>query len=165
MTSMVYTDEQKAEAVRLYVEIGPDEAATRVGCDRRTIYRWLGRYATFVADEKKEATRLETVARHQAKRDEVRELLLDQTLDALHRMKEPHIDYRGKDSDRVEWETAPAGAFKDYATAAAILIDKYRLEMGESTSRTESLDASRVDIELARTVEEWRIQTAHADGD
>jgi transposase-like protein len=154
---MVYTDEQKAEAVRLYLEVGPDEAAKATGCSRRQVYRWLGSHG--VSPKKPDERRAETEARHYEKREQLRELLLDQAADALHRMKEPHIDYRGKDSNRVEWETAPAGAFRDYALAAAILIDKYRLEMGESTSRTELHTDSQIDRELARAVDEFRRQT------
>lgn len=165
MVWMVYTDEQKAEAVRLYLEVGPDEAAKAIGCSRRQVYRWLGRHG--VTPKKPEEQRADTELRHFQRREELRDLLLDQALDMLHRMNEMHVEYRqedGKPEEVVHVVPAPKDC-QSYAVAAGILIDKYRLEMGESTSRTESLDASRVDIELARTVEEWRIQTAHADGE
>lgn len=74
-------------------------------------------------------------ARQQVLRTTLRELLLLKACDALARMDEPHIDFKGKDAFQVTYPKAPAGAFKQYADAAATLLDKYRLEMGEDTSR------------------------------
>jgi hypothetical protein len=56
----------------------------------------------------------------------------------LKRMDEPHVDFKGKDADRVVYPVAPAAAVQNYATSAAIMLDKYRLEVGEATARTES---------------------------
>ena len=82
------------------------------------------------------AARAMLALRHNQLREELRVRLLEKALDALDRMDERHIDYKGNNALEVSWEVAPSGAFKDYATGAAILIDKYRLEMGETTSRT-----------------------------
>jgi ABC-type branched-subunit amino acid transport system ATPase component len=50
-----------------------------------------------------------------------------------------HIDFKGKDATEVTYPKAPAAAFQQYATSAAILIDKFRLEGGEVTERTEAI--------------------------
>ena len=133
---MSYTDTQKQEAIQVYLEDGAATAAAQTGCDRATIYRWLGRYATGVADEKAQERRTETVERHQVKRQAISELLLDKTLDLLNRMDEQHIDFKGSKADQVTFPVAPAEAVRAYATSIGILIDKYRLEAGEYTDRT-----------------------------
>lgn len=156
---MPYTEAQKKKAVELYLEHGATYAAKEIGCTRRSVYDWLGVHSA--QDEK----RAETVARHQTKREQLRELLLDQAIDALAKMKEPHYDYRGKDSNRVEFEEAPADAFRSYATAAAILIDKYRLEMGEHTARTVQEGSEDIDRSVAQLVAELnRRAKAEAEG-
>lgn len=158
---MEYTAAQKAEAVKLYLEVGPDEAAKRVGCSRRSVYGWLGLHN--VQAKTDEQRRIETEDQHTAKREELRQLLLDQALDMLHRMNEMHVEYRevdGQPEQVVHVVPAPADC-KNYATAAAILIDKYRLEMGEATARTHAkIEAieTEVDGELRRATEEWKQQ-------
>jgi transposase-like protein len=149
---MTYTDEQKAEAVRLYVEVGAEEAAETVGCSRRQVYRWLGSHN--VTAKTNDDRRAETQTRHAEKREELRNLLLDQAVDALHRMNEAHVEYRqiGGREEQVVYEKAAPADWKSYATAAAILIDKYRLEMGEATGKTESitLTAGLLESEIMR---------------
>lgn len=157
MATVTYTDEQKAQAVKLYLEVGPDEAAKEVGCSRRQVYRWLGRHG--VTPKKPDQQRAETEARHTEKREELRELLLDQALDMLHRMNEMHVEWREVDGQEEQIVHLVSGAneAKSYATAAAILIDKYRLEMGETTGRTEVL--APIDLELARIADEHARQS------
>jgi transposase-like protein len=151
---MPYTDEQKAEAVRLYVEEGPEEAAAAVGCSRRQVYRWLGSHN--VTPKKPDQRRADTESRHIQRREELRDLLLDQALDMLHRMNEMHIEWREVDGqqEQIVHLVAGAGEVKSYALAAGILIDKYRLEMGEATSRTISEGADDIDRSVAQLVAE-----------
>ncbi len=80
---------------------------------------------------------------------DLREQLLEVASDMLERTRQPHIDYRGKDSDRVEFDQAPADACRNYLVAAAVAIDKFRLEMGESTARTE-IEHGPIDQQAAR---------------
>lgn len=139
--SQAYTDKQKTEALELYMEHGPAEASRQCDIPSGTIRSWAYRAdLPRLRYEKTEAATKASSARAELKREELRELLLDQAVDLLHRMNSPHKDFKGKDADEVWWDLAPSGATKDYATAAAILIDKYRLEMGEATSRTEGTD-------------------------
>ena len=134
---MKYTDKQRQQALTLYTEHGATHAANETGISRRSILRWANEACLSQARaEKTEAARAMLALRHNQLREELRVRLLEKALDALDRMDEKHIDYKGKDAHQVSWEVAPSGAFKDYATGAAILIDKYRLEMGETTSRT-----------------------------
>ena len=136
-----YTPDQKTEALELYVEHGPAEASRQCGIPSGTIRSWAYRadLPRLRYEKTTEATKAAQAGAEQ-KRSELRELLLDQAIDLLHRMNAPHKDFKGKDATTVWWDTAPSGATKDYATAAAILIDKYRLEMGEATNRVEGTD-------------------------
>lgn len=164
---MVYTDDQRADALRLYEEHGAAGACRLLdyAVSPATVRVWAHRAGLkrYTSEKTAEAT-----AAHQLRqaemREELRELFLSKAMDMLLRMDEPHLDYRGKDASPVTWEKAPARECQAYMTAAATALDKFRLEMGEATSRSELTDASKIDLELARTVEEWRIQT-NADRD
>lgn len=152
---MVYTDQQREAALAAYVEHGSAEAARRLDIPARTIRYWANQAElTQARAEKTEAAREMLALRHAEMREELRVRLLEKALDALDRMDATHIDYRGKDARKVEWDVAPAGAFKDYATGAAILIDKYRLEMGEHTARAEVTSETAIDAEVRRLVDE-----------
>jgi hypothetical protein len=155
---MVYTDEQKAEALDLYVEVGPAEAGSLTGIPSGTIRSWAHRadLPRLRYQKTEEATQAAQV-RAEQKRAELQELLLDQAVDLMHRMNAPHKDFKGKDALEVWWEKAPAAAVQNYATSVAILIDKYRLEMGETTGRTEVL--APIDLELARIADEHARQS------
>jgi len=85
-------------------------------------------------------------------RQELRVGLLEQALRILDRMKEPHTTYV-KDFGKVEHDEAPAGDLRAYAIALGIIIDKMRLESGESTGRTESefaITVNGVDVAALR---------------
>ena len=173
-----FTDEQKAEALRLYQIVGPTEAARRLKIPASHIRMWATRagiggtagdalreellgsaaeeglttkagigghlLTTEQIDTISAIRRAEALAALEASRarqtrlrEEVRELLLVKAKDALERMDQPHIEFKGKDATQVTYPKAPASAFQSYATSAAILLDKYRLEVGEATSRAE----------------------------
>lgn len=147
----VYTADQKQEALDLYQQIGARATAEQLDIPPRTVRHW----ATLAGLAKAREQNLEDGARmlaavHQAKREEIRVRLMDLILDAMDRTDQKHIDYRGKDVVQVEWETAPAEAFKAYAVAIGVLIDKYRLEMGEATGRTESLTLDVIESNIQR---------------
>ena len=92
--------------------------------------------------------------RQAEKREELRELLLDRAVELLHRLDDPHIDFRGKDARQVTFPKPGGMDSKNYATAAAILIDKYRLEMGEATARTYHEGSDDIDRSVGQLVEE-----------
>ena len=148
---MAFTKKQKAEAIAYAQEHGVAAAAEKVGVSRQSIYNWIRESI----DTEKTPEDLARETLYQAKlRSGIRRRLLERVDDLLERFDLPHIDFRGKDANRVEWPSATSGDVRSYATAIGILIDKYRLEMGEATGRTESIDLasaeSRVDAEIER---------------
>lgn len=154
MLAMKYTDEQKQEALNLYVEHGATEAAHLTSIPKRTLLRWATDAGMAQARAKKtEAARTQLARQQDARRLQLQNLLLEKAVDLIQRMDKPHIDFRGK--DEIEYPIATSGDVRNYATAAAILIDKFRLERGESTSRTEvTSDDSDIDREVRRLVDE-----------
>jgi hypothetical protein len=130
-TEAPYSDDTVSAALEYARVHGIAEAAREFDLPRGTVWRWARKHGL-----------LATVAPKQTQaqvslREELREALLEQALDLLERMNQPHFDYRGKDVEKVEWPTAPSGDCRNYAVAAAVLLDKYRLELGEATSREE----------------------------
>jgi len=153
-----YTDEQKREAVDLYLEYGAAEAATRTSIPRRTISSWITKRGLAQAKgQQTEAARQQLAAKNAERRERIRTTILEKAEDILDRMDQPHVDYRaaGKELHQVEWDTARSGDVKNYAVSFAILIDKYRLEMGEHTSKISVADAESVlDAEIMRLSEQ-----------
>lgn len=131
-----YSDAERQHALELIAQHGIAHAYRETGIHKSNLTRWAQRAGIDIGTLHREQT-ANAMAARQAKREEFRGLLLDKAVDMLHRMDEPHIDFRGKDAHRVEFpRPAPEGC-KAYATAAAILIDKLRLELGEATARHE----------------------------
>ena len=132
---MNYTDAQKAEAVDLYVEVGTAEAARRVGTTTRTITRWASAAGVVSADRAKkvEHTVEGRDAANKDRRSRIRDKVLAKAEDLLDRMDEKHIDFRGKDNKKVTFPKATSGDVRNYAVSFGVLLDKYRLEMGEAT--------------------------------
>ncbi len=97
-------------------------------------------------------------ARADQLRAELRVALLEKAVDLLGRMDAEHIEFKNsaKEIREVVYPIAPAGAVQNYATSVGILIDKYRLEAGEATTRTESRDltAKLTDDELDAAIRE-----------
>lgn len=143
MTAVRTDPEQRAAAIAVYREHGLAEAARRTGIPKTTLRRWAREEGLDTA-ELAGAAALRTDAATEARksyvaelREELRAMLLEKAVDCLERMDEPHIDFRGRESTEVKFDRAPSGACQQYATSAAILIDKFRLESGEATSKTE----------------------------
>ena len=157
MPNSQHTPEQKAEAIRLTAEGGLAHAWRETGIPKPTIVRWCKEAG--VERFHPEQTRM-AVDALQARTAEVRStlrlMLIEKAVDLIERMDEPHVEFKGKDGAAVEYPIAPAGAVQNYATSAAILIDKFRLEAGEATGRTESWTNDHVDHErgIARAIRE-----------
>ena len=140
MTATTYSPERKAEALLLYMNVGLAEAWRQTGIPKPTISSWARRAGlphTNAATKTAEAT---AAAAEAAKltRARLRGELLDKALDLLQRMDAQHVEFKGKDAQEVIYPIAPASAVQAYAISVGVLIDKYRLEMGEVTGRTES---------------------------
>jgi transposase-like protein len=127
-----YTPDQRIQAVALADEVGPAEASRRLNIPKRTISSW----------RKPAHANQKTLAARQAladKRTHLSNILLDKAVifaEALEPGKDPRTN----------------------ATALGIIIDKYRLEQGEVTDRTESVTQTEVDREIEVAVNEWRRQ-------
>jgi len=129
---MQYTPEQKAETLESYREVGASQAARDNGIPLRTVFSWASDagLTSYAEDEKKRAERLT------AKREAIRELLLDRILDML------------------TTETVKPSDARFNATAVGIFIDKYRLEAGEATTRNEQMGESEIDRAIRRGLDE-----------
>lgn len=132
-----YTQEQKSQALALYKEHGPGEAARRLHIPSKTITSWANRAGVQSDAPAKTAaaTEMARLTRDQ-KREKLRGLLLDKAIDLIEDMdgKMQVVTQRG---EVVILDCLPANSKKDLATASAILIDKFRLEVGEATGREE----------------------------
>lgn len=137
MAGQTYTDEQRAEAVACYQEHGTAETSRLLEIPRTTIIDWASK-ADVIVRTVSEKTLEARAVRHEAKRAEMRELLLDRAVGILERMEGP-----GKPGD-----------MRNMAISVGILIDKYRLEMGETTSRTFIEGTDDVDRRISQLVAE-----------
>jgi transposase-like protein len=161
-----YSADEKATALNLYVSHGLAEAWRLTGIPKPTIATWAKAAGLRTFDtQKTEAATEAHVAHADELRARLRVQLLEKASDLLDRMDAMHVDFKGKDADAVTYPIAPASAVQNYATSVGILIDKYRLEVGEATTRSESRaltedmdDHERralrdaIDAELARRV-------------
>lgn len=144
MTATTYSPEQKSAALELYQSVGLAEAWRRTGIPKPTIASWARRAGlphTDAAAKTREAT-IAASARADQLRAELRVMLIEKAVDLLGRMDGEHVEFKNsaKEIREVVYPIAPAGAVQNYATSVGILIDKYRLEVGEATTRTERRD-------------------------
>lgn len=135
---------KRAEGLRLYAELGLAEAHRRTGVGKSTLRRWAKLAGILVddAERTRAATEASVAVKAQVQaelREGLRIKLLEKAHDLLGRMDAPHVEFKGNHANQVEYPIAPAGAVKDYAIAFAVLLDKYRLEVGEATGRTETM--------------------------
>lgn len=150
-----YSEEQKTAALVVYAERGLTAAGRETGIPKMTIWRWAKATGTVTVTvtpaEKVEmaaAGRLANAERLAVVREGLRQHLIEKADDLLDRMDEPHVDFKGAKAEEVIYPRAPAGAVQNYATSVGILIDKFRLESGESTAKTEvtATVEGRVDV-------------------
>lgn len=165
---MAYTDEQRAEALTLYLELGTAETSRQTGIPKRTIRHWANQANLAAARNQALQDGGERLAKtHANMREELRLQLLEKAVDLLERIDEPHTEYKaaGAELHRIVYDTATSSDVKNYASSVATLVEKYRLEMGETTGRTriDSRHLSSVDEELIRTVDEWKRQLEHTE--
>lgn len=155
MSSARANPEIRAEALEAYKRFGLAQATRESGIPKSTLRRWAreegldtSELAGASAAQTEAATEARTLHMH-ALREDLRVMLLETAVDLLERTNAPHIDFRGKDNAEVEFDRAPAPACREYVWAAGIAIDKFRLEMGESTSRTE-VDRGPLEQQIVR---------------
>lgn len=157
MARRVYSDEEKERALALYETEGPTAVFAQLGIPKSTVMSWA--IANGVRTVRNERT-AEAVEAARLDRAHTRELLRDEmlrrALDLLERMDDPHVDFKGKDADEVIYPRPSPSGCQAYATAAAILLDKFRLEVGEVTGRTETLSTDQLDRQIEELIEQSR---------
>lgn len=128
--------ELREAAIETARQQGVTAAAKAHGVGKGTISRWCSEQGVATVPNEQTAAMVEAARlKREAARETLKGKLLDKALDMLGRMDEEHKDYRGKDADAVYWDKAPASACQQFATAAAILIDKSQLLDGQATHR------------------------------
>ncbi|MEX2439673.1 MAG: transposase [Actinomycetota bacterium] len=131
-----YSAAEKETALALYVDVGPKEAARRTGIAQGTIASWARRAGVKTrTTSKAQAATEAAAAKAEQLRAELRIKLLEKANEALDLMDKPHIDFRGKDAQEVQFPRASPTGYREYAVTVGILLDKFRLENGESTDR------------------------------
>jgi len=136
---MGYDQDTRAEAVRLYVEVGAAEASRRTDVPARTIRRWASEAALSQARDK---TLEDAGAR-------LRVQMTEQRLELHARLGDEALNLL----DRLSADDTAAKDVRDLAISFGILFDKLRLESGEATSRVESV--SPIEAELERMAREF----------
>ena len=153
-----YAEDEKATALALYQEIGLANAWRQTGIPKPTIASWARRAGLPHTDAsaKTKAATMAAAARADQLRAEIRLKILEKVDDLLDRMDAEHVEFKNsaKEIREVVYPIAPASAVQNYATSVGILIDKYRLEVGEATTRTESRDLTLSDDELDAAIRE-----------
>lgn len=149
MGRRTYTADEKAAALALYATDGPTAVADRLGIPKATVADWArANNVRTVRNERTsamvEAARLD----REAVREQLRERLLSKALDMLDRMDSEHIDFKGSKVEQVTYPKPSPSGCQAYATAAAILLDKFRLEVGEVTGRTEHRTTDQLDRDI-----------------
>lgn len=135
---MVHTDEVKTEALKRYPDEGIAIVADSLGIPRGTLSVWVHRAGLQrVHPQKTEAATQARIDLQADIRAEVQLAFLTEAWESLEQAR------TAKPQDRVK-----------LVTAAAVAIDKYRLEMGEATSRTITESADDIDRSVSQLVAE-----------
>lgn len=134
-------------ALDIYRTQGATAAALAIGCSRQTVYDWLA--DSLSTDTEKERQIAEAVARRTILREHARTRMVYTYLRLIDRCTES-MKIVTKDGVEMELAEPTAEATQKFATAAAIFIDKLRLEMGESTGRTEHVSLGLVEAEIQK---------------
>lgn len=169
---MAWDPDIKQQALNLYVTHGSIEASEQTGVPPRTIRHWANQADLAKArTQNLEAAALVLTARHHSMRQELRLRLIEKAVDMLDRIDQPHEHIvtltgatgEGAHVERLELALPTAGDVKSYATAFGILLDKYRLELGESTGRTEHVGTDDIDRTYRQLVAEIGRRPAETD--
>lgn len=136
-----WTTQQRDEALNLYLDHGPHEAARRTGIPIGTIASWAHRSGLqTLCTENNLAAAQATRAAWQARREAM--------IDEIGRIAEKALTV----ADEMLDDRLPSKA-KDAALTMAVLIDKAQLLAGAATQRTETITSDHLDREIARLLE------------
>jgi len=131
---MAYTEQQRNDAVALYVQHGLAEAHRRTGVPRGTLRDWAKKDGLDTAQLSAHASDKTRAANDATRRrwETLRATMADRSGDLAARI----LDLVADHLEDMTPETA--ADVKHLATAAGILIDKAQLLDGHATSRTEA---------------------------
>lgn len=152
MAKRDWSDEDKAAALALLAD--PEktfyEVRDECGVPVSTLHRWAEAAGLGRSDAKTDAASERRRLRLAAKREAVAEQFLDRAEDLMGRMDEPHVIGYTKDGQAVAFPMGASADCKNYMTAAAIALDKFRLEMGEHTQATRSESVQVAEVAKSR---------------
>lgn len=139
MANPTYTDEQKAEALRIYVEQGPTAASQAIGANKGTITRWAKNAGlrTNVTPNTQAATAAAS-AQAKQRRTELAMLLLEDAHKLRQQLWQPATvhAFGGKDNTYEEHEL-PEPTFvdkKNILSAVGVAVDRVvKLEQLDAT--------------------------------
>ena len=133
----VYTDEEKAEAIRLAVEVGQSEAARQTGINKGTIAAWCsrGKVHTVATERTREAVEAHKVNAEE-RREKIKETLLDRVDTLLEWVVSQTIDYVGANGREVTRPRPSAGDVRNLVIALSVMLDKIELLSGKATSNS-----------------------------
>jgi transposase-like protein len=159
-----FSDAQRQQIVANWREHGTSATARRFGCSNSTVKRFVVAAGIDASQDSRDRLAAAAVS-GKARRAELRVKLLKQAMTLIDRMGEKHVEYRGARAIPIEHDHATATECRDYALAVAILIDKFRLEMGDCDSRRETITPDEVDAEIARLEAQIAAEGHDASGD
>ncbi len=168
---MATTAEQRQKAITKALTFAADgmtanAAATKAGktckVTGRTVQRWAiaaGTPISTASHDKTKRAREEHRLQYQEQRELLKIRMAQLAHDVIDRCYTKHYDYVSSKGGpvRVDYELPKSGDVKNYTTAAAILLDKCRLEEGKATERTESLSVGAVEAWLSEQERELAI--------
>lgn len=154
-----WSPETRQHALALYEAHGLGYTHHETGIPRTTLRRWAAdagldpRTLNQEATARTEAARGARLARCETLRLELREQFLTEAAAALDRLNQPYVEFVGK--EQVEYPLPPAAATWHLMKTAATALDKYRLEVGEATERTELIGAEPAEakVHLAKVID------------
>lgn len=159
--SRTYSQKDREAALAKCVEVGAYQASTDLGIPRSTLAFWMRRAGLHCTDnrEKLVAANEERAVRIATKRTALQERMLEEAAYCMEAIHNEHVDFKSAGPSgpvKVIFPVAPAAAVQHYATALGILIDKFRLENGEVTSRDEhrNVEQSELDRDIGTLLEE-----------
>lgn len=155
MPASKHTPEEKANALRIYRELGLAEAARQTGYKKATISSWAKRkkVQTVAPENVRAAIEMAALTREQ-RRDELTDLAIEEAKAVLldHRKTYKRV-FVTKDGAPVETTVMPDPSDRaKLSTSFGILFDKIQLATGGATNRTETVTKDEAENELADIV-------------
>lgn len=156
-----FTQLEKEMALEIYRARGATAAAKETGCSRQAIYDWIAEaLSTDTTKGAEEAAAVE--AKTLFLRAHLRHRLIYAAVRYVDRALEPMTVHVGKEGVPVELSEPTPEAAQKFLTTAAIALDKFRLESGESTSRIYHDGADDVDRSIRQLEAELSRRTDHS---